>query len=673
MTVELWTDNSDSALQLWVTKDHVSYHKFGENQPIGCTTGYPMPRNYFYCRYILFCNYTQGRYYIQISDKYGSYDPVNPLMIYDRHVYFHHKIRASAMDTLNVTIPHNSSATFVLPYDLRQIQVVSITPVSGQQLHGDHNLEVFVESSIPVDSWLVRSLNGDASCALGTPLITIGSTTANITVPECLVANTGDTWNAHVIRTPVTCADGEISVISRFKRERFISSSSNTGGVSASLSTTRATTIYNKWTFTGGITSDQIVYGRLSNYSLTTSHVHMTLTLYKGNHIKVDNTRGVPCDVGCAMSYQVPSTNVVWGDLCWHCGDSTYDTIFAESTVNYQGGDVVNLPFNLVVQDTTWTELTSTWNMQSFPYEEASLAFFTTVHTRVNALRIDVEVLSGIGVEINVYSDNCGYRAPNQTQYWCFKGVRCEVPLPRLSNFGSYYRSDTDQNSPYLSQNLRIVVRGWDATYQIRRLLQTDNCDKLTSTNAPFCSTDAEITKYVYWGEDNSNSYIAKDRNAYEFYVNLTKAFTCGVSDNCQCREQTEDCRRAIKIYACQSIFNPCDSQTGLELMPTYRTCRNVEFYCFRTFLCAGLPDLMCNHSFYLNGISQVDQNDIPVNALDEPTYSNRRGGIIALIILLILFGVSVVCSLLYILYMRTSSMSSVVFDDSKLGEYEAM
>jgi len=400
----------------------------------------------------------------------------------------------------------------------------------------------------------------------------------------------------------------------------------------------------------------------------------MTLTLHKGNHIKIDKTlRSVPCSNGCVETYQDPSTNVVWGDICWHCGDSIYDTIFAESTVDYQGGDVVNLPFNLQVQVTTWTELTSSWNLQSFPYEEASLAFFTTPHTRNQALRVDVEVLTGLGVEINVYSDDCAYRATNQTQYWCFKNTRCEVPLPRLSNFGSYYQSYTSENSPYLSNNLRIVIRGWDSTYQIRRLVGTENCEGLTSTNAPFCSTDSEITRFGYWGEDNSNSYIAKDRNAYEFYINLTKAFTCGVSDNCQCREQTEECRRAIKIYACQSIFNPCDGLTGLEMMPTYRTCRNVEFYCFRTFLCAGLPDLMCNHSFYLNGISQVDQNNIPVNRLDEPTFSNRRGGIIALIVLLIVLGVLVACALLYILYMRTSSMSSVVFDDSKLGEYEAM
>jgi len=290
-------------------------------------------------------------------------------------------------------------------------------------------------------------------------------------------------------------------------------------------------------------------------------------------------------------------------------------------------------------------------------------------------LRVDVEVLSGLGVEVNIYSDDCAWRfgTPLQTQYWCFKGVRCDIPDPRHSNFGSWRVSSSDDDPLYLGQNLRIVIRGFDASFQIRQILNYDNCNSLTTENAPFCSSESTLNQHLYWGEDNAGSYLAKDRNAEEFYFNLTKAFSCGVSDHCQCREQTEECRRAIKIYACESIFNPCDTLTGFEIWPTYRTCRDVEYYCAWTFLCAGLPHLTCNHSFYLHGITQVTPDDKPVNKLDEPGSSGFNKGYIALIVLGALLVAVLLAAGLYILYQRSSAMGSVVFDDSRLGEYEAM
>jgi uncharacterized membrane protein len=50
-----------------------------------------------------------------------------------------------------------------------------------------------------------------------------------------------------------------------------------------------------------------------------------------------------------------------------------------------------------------------------------------------------------------------------------------------------------------------------------------------------------------------------------------------------------------------------------------------------------------------------------------------RRAGIIALIVILIVLAVIILIIIGYIMYQRTSSLSSVVFDESKLGEYEAM
>jgi len=290
-----------------------------------------------------------------------------------------------------------------------------------------------------------------------------------------------------------------------------------------------------------------------------------------------------------------------------------------------------------------------------------------------------LEVLSGNPVEISVYASSCDLRQDRHAQYFCFKGVRCEIPLPRKANFGSYWLN-TAIDSPYIGNDepLRLVIRGFDTSFRIRQIRGLDSCQRLTPSNAPFCATNGEVNSRVYWGDgDESESFLAKDRNAFEFYGNLTRAFTCGVTDHCDCPEQTQACRDAIQAYACQSMFNPCN-QAGLEEGPRYRTCRNVEYYCGRTWTCAGIPRLTCNHTFYSIGIEQVNVVDIPLTNLDDPDLddggASRRAGIIALIVLLCLLAAIVLAILGYILYQRSSALSSVVFDDeSKLGEYEAM
>jgi len=337
---------------------------------------------------------------------------------------------------------------------------------------------------------------------------------------------------------------------------------------------------------------------------------------------------------------------------------------------------VDSLPFNLQVQVTQWKALTADMQKVTFPFEEPSLAFFSMVHTRTEGTRVDIDVLYGNTIEVNIYADACDIRNL-PAQYYCFRGVRCEIPLPKRANFGSFWRQTTT-DSPYLgtgAEPLRIVIRGFDSAFNIRQVRGQALCNSLTSQNAPFCSTNKDATSVYYWGEDNGDWYPSKDRNALEFYQNLTQAFTCPVPDDCDCIAQTQQCRDALQAYACQFMFNPCDGNY-FERQPTYRTCRNVEYYCGRTWRCAGIPRLSCDHSFYTYGISQVNANDLPLNSLDEPpgdTGASRRAGIIALIVILCVLGAIALATIGYILYQRSSSLSSVVFDESRLGEYEAM
>lgn len=668
LVVELWSTQdplqTPETLQLWVTKDHIAYHRMTENPAIGCTTNTALPGNVKYCRYLLICDYTFGTYYIQVSDTYSIPGGPNSNKT---HVYFHHQIRVTQMEPQVQSLTHGNGLHFVLPYDKRQIVVVDITGADGLQTNSERDLQVLVKSKAQTfNTWLTRSMFGGAPCSLASAAST---NSAVLTVPECYVTNDKDTFHAHVIRPEAGCVDAQISVHSRFAEVVHEVNGTFNGGTVDALTLVRggqdfgrAGLLY-KYNL-AALQAGDIVYARASGYQA--ANANLNLKMWKGNHIdQPHNTYAVQCTPACQVaSTQIPNTNVIWGDLCWHCGDGSHGPTFVRVEDLGQGGNVDSLNFNLQVQVTSWTPLTADFNTVNFPFEEPSLAFFSMVHTRAEATRVDLEVLSGNPIEINVYSSSCDLRQANHAQYFCFKNVRCEIPLPRTANFGSYFKQST-KDSPYIGNNedLRIVIRGFDTSFRIRQIRGLDTCERLTTANAPFCSTNGEVTSRVYWGQgDESESFLAKDRNAFEFYGNLTQAFTCGVTDHCDCPAQTQQCRDAIQAYACQSIFNPCNS-AGFEEGPRYRTCRNVEYYCGRTFLCAGIPRLTCNHTFYTQGIEAVSVVNIPLNNLDDPDFddggASRRAGIIALIVLLCVLAAIVLLILGYILYQRSSALSS--------------
>jgi hypothetical protein len=133
----------------------------------------------------------------------------------------------------------------------------------------------------------------------------------------------------------------------------------------------------------------------------------------------------------------------------------------------------------------------------------------------------------------------------------------------------------------------------------LRQVQSSASCGQMSAANAPFCASyGTTLTSRTYWG--NTNTFLNKDNNAREFYYNLTIAFSCpdGGIDHCLCAPLTVPCRTSLAIYACLSIFNPCDGQ-GLEVEPTKADCDAVEAQCPRTFRCAGYPERSCQASFY--------------------------------------------------------------------------
>jgi hypothetical protein len=341
----------------------------------------------------------------------------------------------------------------------------------------------------------------------------------------------------------------------------------------------------------------------------------LTTTLWKGNHLNTDRqTYSLPCNSACTQGPREASNDLAWGDNCFHCGSALYDTVFTKIDANVYTGNtsLINvIPFASTLSVVQPTALTSAALNVVHPREEPSLKFFTMQYTRHRGSRVELVIAKGgaIGVEINVYAA-CGFERNIPSQYWCFPGHHCSLPVPENHNFGDFYQNSASTTSPYITQTQLLVVRAIDATYSISQVTSTASCASITTALAPFCSAFPTVVSRTMWG--NTNTFLQKDYNAREFYYNLTKAFSCeDGSDHCDCAFLSQPCLTNLAIYACLSHFNPCDLN-GLELQPSNSDCTNVESTCKKTFRCAGYPERECGNSFYF----------VPV----QPTRAPTRG-----------------------------------------------
>jgi len=588
---ELWSLTAER-MQLWVTKNHVSWNAFGEAINIGCQTAPTGSLNGGgqYCRYIVACNFSTGLYYIQVSDS-------NPLP--KLHPYFRHQIRVSTMNPLITPLNFGQDVSFLLPEDLRLIQVVTVSGVSGNQVQPWQELTFYWASQRLSYNWLTRNKFGDPTCAVDTDLDR--NLNDRLQVTECQVDNTNGVFVAHFMQSTLAdCASSRVvSLVTRFNSPGVPIVATNPVNTPTVMSIVPGSTVYIKHSLGTALAANQIAYHRLSAFDQQT---RLTSTIWKGNHNNADRaTYALPCNSACAQGTREASTSVSWGDVCWHCG-GLYDTVFAQvDATPYTGNTSLlnTVQYTSTLSVVTPTPITPTAAPFSFTADEPQLQFFSAPYARDKGSRIELVIAKGgsIGLEINVYAQDCGLRTL-PTQYWCFAGHYCSIPVPENHNFGSHY-TFVDQTSPYISQNLLIVVRGQDASYTISRVENTASCSSMTVANAPFCASyGAALTGGTYWG--NTNTFPQKDANAQEFYYNLTIAFSCpnGGVDHCLCAPLSVPCRTNLAIYACLSMFNPCDG-AGLEVQPTKANCDAVESTCPKTFRCAGYPERSCGASFY--------------------------------------------------------------------------
>jgi len=198
---------------------------------------------------------------------------------------------------------------------------------------------------------------------------------------------------------------------------------------------------------------------------------------------------------------------------------------------------------------------------------------------------------------------------------WCFPGHRCELPMDQMFNFGGFYGA-TSTSSAFADglYYFRIVVTGFSGSYQIRYTKATDTCSPLTKALAPFCE-GAGFNKVLMSGD--TIWFPNKDAKAQDQFNNFSTSFSCPQGNSCNCGPLTDKCLLYLKELACELTFGPCDSN-GFRKQPDYTICQTIEYHCKKSFVTAALPQFMCDHNYYLNGVGFVSAAGAPIHPLPK-------------------------------------------------------
>jgi hypothetical protein len=633
LVVELETLPGTGQKQVWVNEGHVTY-RGGD----GCVTDERTGK----CRFVLACEYQTSTYYLQV----GHFGPTKAFGGDDSW----HKITVSALRA-NVVPPIDASTAVSFSADFNELVVVRSSALGTIDGHPFSPLQFFWSTGALVDAWTTRATIGDDRCSFDA---VYGLRQGVFTIDSCRLhqrSSSGfDLLNLHFIRQPnESCVSSQVTV-----RKNYVTS---TVPITTNLNT--ATVLTGRkgevklLRYTGiGLGDAQVLYVRLFNVQ----DGDISHSVFKGNYIRGKT----PCDADCE-GVSPYHTLVSWFDLCWHCGNTVYDTVFVKVNIDDVKPHVSQVRFQSEVVITTWEPLTSLWRNVNYLDRSRRLSFFSAELPTDISHRLELDVINGTGVEVSIYPADCDRRT-EPVQMWCFPGARCELPFPHKHNFGSFWRR-TKLDSTFTDTSLRIVVSGLNTSFRIRQLTGRDQaCSKLTVFTAPFCSihaipdnigTEEAHTNYA-WG-DNS-TFPQKDARAIDLYDQLIERFACPPDSLCGCRVLSPECEDHLAEFACFHTFGFCHDVSGFEQQVPFAMCNRVQSSCGKSFEDAGLPYFSCKHNFYQNGTRWVNENDVPVFPVDDdlpPEDDDISGGWIALIVLCSLLLLLILLAIAFVLFKR--------------------
>eukprot|EP01096_Ripella_sp_DP13-Kostka_P008243 TRINITY_DN307_c0_g1_i2.p1 TRINITY_DN307_c0_g1~~TRINITY_DN307_c0_g1_i2.p1 ORF type:complete len:2786 (-),score=1480.75 TRINITY_DN307_c0_g1_i2:351-8603(-) len=300
-----------------------------------------------------------------------------------------------------------------------------------------------------------------------------------------------------------------------------------------------------------------------------------------------------------AVHYDVPSqfnkaiTSTLTPSVTpFACSDSYTTNDFYISGCHLKSGSLYNLVAtvpNAVVPGLTYSLTVSYVPATAVPtvgaavvstFEDSPYGFwyFNRTSLKDSALEIQLELVSGPSVTVEVYVNDCSISLEDLVPLviTCYSGV-CVVPFSWSSN-------NFDVSSVYT-----IVVTGEaGSTYKLGYTSGSSNCQAPYKNTLKFC-TDVD---YPIW--DNSTS-LNHDALAVQRYQQLYNAFC----PPCSCRSISTACNDTLKQYACDESFPACDSD-GFQSPVCRATCTDVVTTCGKTFNDVGLSELECSHNFYL-------------------------------------------------------------------------
>jgi len=581
---------------VWMYRNHVTYRYSLPGD--SCTAA-------GYCYFIVGCNHNVADTYYFMVDQ-----TVNPNIL---NAQPDHSITVTRLNVNPINLPLGQSVSV----NLIPKRVVSYQ-INLNNLNDDTpRKDLFINYGVTTataDIWITRTKFGDARCAITPAHVNNNNPPA---IPACDQHKPSDVFLVNFFSTGSAPACSKAS----FTLNAFFGNSDQYSVVTSTTNTILNAGITSKSRFAfniGAVTQADVIYVKLYNIR----NGELTHDIWKANHINAVGGYPLPCS-GCNKGPQYPY--VSWHDDCWHC--SSYDKVYVDVTPTKVGTSLPNVQFSIDVFKRQWTPLTAQWNQVVFDNNlgsvgiEGQLAFFGASLDQTLSQRIELEVLSGQTVKVEIFGAPCPH-APTITVY-CYPGMVCTLPFPFEGNFGAFQYDISPFSPSSLSFNsLRIVVSGQSATFRVRQLSGTGTCNPISNG---FCGATDVLRGQFIWGD--LNTFDAKHLRAQDRYHELVEKFRC--PQTCACVDLSQECLNNLKRYACDESLQSC-SDAGFALRPAAKLCSDVEATCKNSFQNAGFPELACFHSFYLSSAAKwtlADGSSVLPPASDS---SARIGGVLA-------------------------------------------
>ena len=381
------------------------------------------------------------------------------------------------------------------------------------------------------------------------------------------------------------------------------------------LTSNQPATPYNFVTLNSGTTSSSSVFFSSNVYSFTPANPASSLVI-------LTTTSTVPLTVSSSCDVVSSPVQYFFG-----CSAQPKFTFTVEPTVTTLTPP--STQYNITATTANIQPLSSTPLVGVFTQGdyEALLVFQVTV-TSEESFEIVVDVTTGPSVEVQLWSAECVNGANQLIEtFTCYFGT-CVLPVSQRQGAVA---NATDADIYY------VTVSGYSpAAFGISVSQgESETCAIPNEDDLQFCT----IVDWSTWSyESETNIIVAQDETAQRRFDYLYLKFC----PPCVCVELSEACNSSLTEYVCTQTFRACDYE-GFETSICLTSCQDVEQNCGATFEDIGLPELSCNHNFYLAEDDPICENIYGTTSSNSELILWIVVGVVLFIVVVVLISVAVV------------------------------